>query len=131
MADCLELRLGSLYMDQLLRELPDLREWIAEFKLKNRFFMYTEYNEPRYCFEMHEEDDEMLVHVIKLTDDVEFFGDLLKQIKKHIYDPDTKITIIMEEESRTLWRQLWWKKWTKEIEVDMYNRKRVFYKSKR
>lgn len=131
MADCLELHMGSLYMDQLLRELPDLREWIVEFELKNRFFLYTEYNEPRYCFEMHNEEDEVVVHVVKLTDDVEFFGDLLKQIKKHLYDKSPKLTIIMTEECKALWNQLWWKKYTKEIQTDIYNRKRVIYRSKR
>lgn len=133
MADCLEMRIGSLYMDQMLRELPALREWIEEFKLRNRFFIYTEYNEPRYCFEMHDDEDnnEMIVHVLKLTDDVEFFGDLLKQIKQHMIYDDMHIKIIMDIECKSLWRQLWFRRWTKEVVADEYNRKRVIYRSKR
>lgn len=131
MADCLEITRGSLYMDQLLRDLPRLREWIEEFDLKERFILYTEYNEPRYCFEAHREDEELVVHVVKLTDDLEFFGDLMKQIKKILPYKKMPITIVMEEESNILWRQLKWKKYTKEVQVDMYNRKRVYYRSKR
>lgn len=131
MADCLEMQLGSLYMDQMLRDIPVLRDWVDEFNLKERFFMYTEYNEPRYCFEVHVEDNEFVVHLLKITDDVEFFGDLMKQIKYSIPNQKMPIKIITNEKFKVLWRQLKWKRYTEEIVTDDYNRTRYIYRSKR
>ena len=131
MATCLEMQMGSLYMDQALRDLPVLRDWIEEFQLKERFFLYTEYNEPRYCLEMHTENNEFVVHVLKITDDVEFFGDLMKQIKYAIPNPKMNVTIVTNEKFKVLWRILKWKRYTEETVTDNYNRTRYIYRSKR
>ena len=131
MAECLELQKGSLYMDQMLRDIPVLRDWVDEFNLNERFFLYNEYNEPRYCIEVHVEDDEFVVHLLKITDDVEFFGDLLKQIKYAMPNPKMPVTIVMNERFNVLWRQLKWKRYTEEVVTDDYNRTRYIYRSKR
>lgn len=131
MADCLELQKGSLYMDQILRDIPVMRDWVEEFDLKERFFLYNEYGEPRYCIEVHEENNEFVVHLLKITDDVEFFGDLLKQIKYALPNPKMPITIVTSERFKVLWRQLKWKRYTEEVHTDNYNRTRYIYRSKR
>lgn len=130
MAECLELTKGSLFMDQLLKDLPNLKEWLERFNLSERFFLYREYNEPRYCMEVHIEDDTLMVYLIKLTEDIEFFGDLLKQIKYVMPSTKMPFKIITTEKYDVLWRQLKWKRFKEEIITDEFNRKTYIYQKK-
>ena len=128
MAEYMELSTGSLFMDQLFRDIPDVKEWIERFELNGRFFLYKEYNEPRYIFETHDENGVFTVYLKKLTDDVEFWGDFLKQIKRSAKDHHTQAKIIMEEKYDFLEYRLKWNKFKEETFTDKFDRTIYIFK---